>query len=169
MLLPVFLPWLLLCFHNLRGLDKSGNGCQPEGLVGPGITEFVKSEHFMLWFCCPGVLGTKLGCSDANLPSEVWWWQRDCRMRKIIYLHWGFFSGQQEKTSSEEQGDNGRWKPVCSVWDGYWSCCCSHLEREISSLQQENEQEMRRQRNRVGIEAPTCPAVSLLLNTLACE
>lgn len=68
MLLPVFLPWLLLCFCNLKGLGKSGNDCQPEGLVGPKIRGFVvKIEHLMLWFCCPGCWGPSWGqgCQPA--------------------------------------------------------------------------------------------------------
>lgn len=159
MLLPVFLPWLLLCFYNLRGLDKSGNDCQPEGLVGPEIRGFVvKSEHLMLWFCGQVCWGPNWG---AVMPTCLEWWQRNSRRRKIIYLLWGFFSGQQVKTPLRSRVMMGDGRHCVQFWIVTGAAAAAIWKQRFPLC--------RRWGARVGIEAPETSCSVSILNPLAWE
>lgn len=90
MLLPVFLPWLLLCSYNLRGLHKSGlSAWRTWWTWNQRVCGEEWAFHALVLFSrCPG---DQTGGSDANLPSEAGCCRASSR-RKIIDLHGGFFS-----------------------------------------------------------------------------
>lgn len=82
--------------------------------------------------------------------------------REIIYLIEVFFSvASKRKLPLRSRVIMGDARQGVQFWRATGAAAAA-IWKEISSLQQE-------MRDRVGNEAPKCPAVSPLLNTLACE